>query len=67
MNDLVKCTHCNERRKDLKSVDGSFLAIQSPSTDLILALEVQFQEKKHAKGPSVLSSGYMCQYITKIR
>lgn len=43
------------------------LAIPSPSTDLILVLEVQFQEKKHAKGPSVLSNGYICQYITKLR
>jgi hypothetical protein len=30
------------------------LAIPSPSTDLILALEVQYQERKHARGPSVL-------------
>jgi hypothetical protein len=30
------------------------LAIPSLSTDQILVLEVQFQEKKHAKGLSVL-------------
>jgi hypothetical protein len=35
------------------------LAIPSPSTGLILTLEVQFQEKKNAKGLPVLSNGYM--------
>jgi hypothetical protein len=30
------------------------LAIPSPSTDLILALEVQYQGKKPAKEPSAL-------------